>query len=220
MASNMVKYVGSPDGFANNGWFSNFKITNPFTTNNFKALGNSSIVQSIQGVGSSAGDVLKQLTHSQSQQDILNYGNNGKATMNDVYGFAKSVGFEGTLDDFKGNTEARNAYSNLYAANQTGDLKSTGTWGTEFTDKFNLGQTLGSVQNLLNIANSGWGLYANVQNYKTNKELASKQKTLLEQQIKDNEENMAYKRQERERQNRQRSNVTAQRSSESNVRSF
>ena len=97
-------------------------------------------------------------------------------------------------------------------ANGDGTYNIAGGW--------NAGQMLGNMQNILNLGNSGWGLYANVQNFKQNKELASKQKELLEQQIQSNKDNMTYLEKERKRQDTQRRNVAAQRTSESSIRNF
>ena len=113
----------------------------------------------------------------------------------------------GLVDDTTGKDLTGTAYEYNKDATLTG---TQGTWGS----------LLGATQNLLNLGNSGWGLYANVQNFKQNKELASKQKELLEQQIQSNKDNMAYLKLERERQDTQRRNVAAQRTSESSIRNF
>lgn len=89
----------------------------------------------------------------------------------------------------------------------------TGTQG-------NWGSLLGNISN---VANMGIGVMNGIMSwnqYKQNKELLNKQKELLNQQITQNTENMNYVRKERERQDTMRSNVSAQRSSSSNVRSF
>lgn len=166
-------------------------------------------------------NILKDLTHSKTQQDLYNYNvGNDKFSINqqDLYNFAKQKGFEGTFTDFVKNKDDLEFWGSTYASHQ--GASNPGSWATEFQNTFDVGKTLSSTQDLLNLGTSGWGLYENVKSYKDRKALMKKEKELLEQQIEYNRENMQNMREERARLGTMRSNTQAQRSSTSNIRSF
>lgn len=203
---------------------------NPPTASEFKVLGNNILNKASTGwnyakqgastVGGFLSSGLSSLTHTQKQQDILNYGNGNKATSQDVYNYWTQKGLDlGTYDNFVKDQEAMNAWGNQYASEKTGNM-TTGSWGTEFTNQFDLGKTLGSAQNIVNLGTSGWGLYETVAGYKDRKDLMKKNLEYADQMLTENRENLAHLRKERARQDTMRSNVSAQRSSESSVRSF
>lgn len=85
---------------------------------------------------------------------------------------------------------------------------------------WNFGQAMSGIGNLANMGIGVTNAVMGWNQYKQNKELLNKNKELLEQQIEQNRENMEYTRKERARQDTMRSNVAAQRSSSSSVRSF
>lgn len=102
--------------------------------------------------------------------------------------------------------------------NVNGNDIAYGSDGTSIN--WNFGQMMGGIQNLANMGLGVGNAIMGWNQYKQNKELLKKQQQLLEQQIEQNQENMEYTRKERARQDTMRSNVSAQRSSSSNVRSF
>ena len=91
--------------------------------------------------------------------------------------------------------------------------------GTQGGD-FNFGKSIGSLQNIVNLGKSGWGLYETIAGYQDRKDLMKKNLEYADQMLTDNREKLAHLRKERARQDTMRSNVSAQRSSESSVRSF
>ena len=195
------------------------------TTSEFKVLGNNILNKAStgwnymkQGAGA-VGGFLSPLTHTQKQQDILNLGNGTKATSQDIYQFANANGFKGTYNDFMKDSESMQAWGDQYAVNKN-ILDGQNSWSTEFTNQFDLGKTLGSAQNIVNLGTSGWGLYETIAGYQDRKDLMKKNLEYADQMLTANRENLAHLRKERARQDTMRSNVSAQRSSESSVRSF
>lgn len=208
-------------------------FSNPITSNNFKLAGQdilnkggSLINSGINGVSSlwdTTKGIGKNLTHSTTEQRYASYldGNNNvvKLPELEMYNYAKQRGFDGTFTDFQNNNEYRNAILNLKADEAGGKLNS-GQWGSDFNSTFDFSKTLGSVQNIANLGLSGWQLYQNIDSYGLQKDLLNKNKELLQQQIDNNRENMDYVLKERARQDTMRQNVSSQRNSTSNIRSF
>lgn len=178
--------------------------------------GVSSLWDTTKGIG-------KNLTHSTTEQRYASYldGNNNvvKLPELEMYNYAKQRGFDGTFTDFQNNDEYRNAILNLKADEAGGKLNS-GQWGSDFNSTFDFSKTLGSIQNIANLGLSGWQLYQNIDSYGLQKDLLNKNKELLQQQIDNNRENMDYVLKERARQDTMRQNVSSQRNSTSNIRSF
>lgn len=191
-------------------------FSNPITSNNSGINGVSSLWDTTKGIG-------KNLTHSTTEQRYASYldGNNNvvKLPELEMYNYAKQRGFDGTFTDFQNNDEYRNAILNLKADEAGGKLNS-GQWGSDFNSTFDFSKTLGSIQNIANLGLSGWQLYQNIDSYGLQKDLLNKNKELLQQQIDNNRENMDYVLKERARQDTMRQNVSSQRNSTSNIRSF
>ena len=204
------------NGMSNNsGWLNNFTFTNPLK--NISSLSNSMIGKAVSGVGSGIANLGQQLVGYTPSQNytagMFNKQTQGMdaTQLTNYMEQNKLSGYTYTPDGnggwLLGSKDGNNVLNDSAIVGQTG-----GGW--------NLGQMLGNTQNLLNIGTAGWGLYENINSYKTKKDVMNKQKELLDQQIQYNKENMAYIKKERERQDTMRSNVAAQRNSTSNVRSF